>query len=187
MTNGARGNAEVDWRDAHGVRHTLLVPPRGKYLPDGRAGVDVSRRTPVRLPLAVAVAVRRTPDGRLWALQEWRVSGAVELHFARWTGSPTRVTQVADGRLTGVVTYHGAPVFGTSPTTGGAKLRVAAYVDALEGTALTRLLGVYPRSPDGSFSVFLRPEWQAPRYRVTVYGQNRGWAYAPDAFVEVGP
>src|SRR3982751_931386 len=76
ITNGARaptlgvdshGNAEIGWRDTRGLRHTLLVPPRGRVLPGGHAGRDVSRRVGLKLPLARVV--RRTPDGRLWALQ----------------------------------------------------------------------------------------------------------------------
>ena len=178
-----RGNAQVTWRDRRGS-HTLLVPAVGRVLPGGRSGPDVSRRAATAVPLALTV--RQTPDGRLWALQQWRGStGALELHLARWKGLPTKVTaEVSGERLTGRVTFHGSGVSGYSPTTAGRRLRVAAYVDAQQASTWKRLVGVFPRA-DGSFSLFLHPAWQAPRYRVTVYGKNVGWTFMPDAAVEV--
>jgi hypothetical protein len=183
-----RGNAEVRWRDTRGRRRTLLIPRHGKVLPGGHiVGRDVSRRQATS-SVALAVAVRRTPDGRLWALQQWQVvvGGPVELRFARWSGESTSLSaELAEGRLIGTATYHGKPLFGFSPTTAGKRVRVLAYVDAQSGSSWRRLLGVFPRSPDGSFSVLLRPEWAAPAYRVTLRAPNLGWSYTPDARVIV--
>jgi hypothetical protein len=184
----ARGNAEVRWRDARGRMQTLLIPRQGKVLPGGHiVGRDVSRREATST-VPLAVAVRRTRDGRLWALQRWQVMprGPVELRFARWTDEPTLLSaEVEDGRLVGTATYHGRPLFGSWPTTAGKRVRVVAYVDAQAGSSWRRLLGVFPRSPDGSFSVLLRSEWAAPAYRVTLRAPNLGWAYTPDARVVV--
>jgi hypothetical protein len=183
-----RGNAEVRWHDARGRLHTLLVPHRGSVLPGGRiVGRDVSRQqTASRVSLAVVV--RRTPDGRLWALQRWQVvaGGPVGLRFARWSGEATVVSaEVTEGRLVGMAMYHGRPLFGVSPTTAGKRVRVLAYIDAQSGSSWTRLLGVFPRSPDAAFSLLLRPEWAAPAYRVTLRAPNLGWAYTPDTRIVV--
>ena len=179
----ARGNAEARWRDARGTMHSLLIPRRGQVLPGGHiVGRDISRPDgTTSLPLAVTV--RRTPDGRLWALQRWQIlpGRPVELRFARWTGEPTIVSaEVADGRLVGSATYHRQPLFGLSPTPEGKRVRVAAFVDAEAGDSWRRLLGVFPRAPDGSFALLFRPEWTAPTYRVTLRAPNLGWAYLPD-------
>ena len=188
----ARGNAEVSWKDSSGARKYLLIPPRGRVLPGGRLpGRDVSKAT-----RAVAVPfkklLRRTPDGRFWALQAWQVvkGGPIDLRFSRWRGEPTEVTAETeccrnDGEtLSGVATFHGQPLFGSSPTTAGKQVRIFAYVDCdscLGGNGWQRLVGVPPRSPDGSFSLFVRPDWLAERYRVVLAGPNLGATYAPDA------
>ena len=67
----AKGNGEVSWT-AGGERRFVFVPPTGKVYPGRRlAAPDVSRRsTAVALPFKRVL--RRTPDGRLWALQTWR-------------------------------------------------------------------------------------------------------------------
>ena len=67
----AAGNAEVSW-SAGGRRQFVLVPPRGQVYPGRRlAGRDVSKAASgVALPFGRAL--RRTQDGRLWALQAWR-------------------------------------------------------------------------------------------------------------------
>ncbi len=191
----ARGYAEVSWRDARGLRQTVLVPPRGRLLPGGRlSGRDVSR--PVVLALPMKVMVRRTPDGRLWALQRWRVQPArpEELHFSRWRGAPTRVEAgfvccPADPLLEGRVSFAGRPVFGFSPTPEGKRIRLIAYVDcflcAVNLSGWGRMLGVFLRPPDGSFSLLMRPRWEAERYRVTVAGPNIGTTLAPDARTEI--
>jgi len=192
----ARGFAEVSWRDARGVRRTVLVPPRGRLLPGGRlSGRDVSR--PVALGLPMKIVVRRTPDGRLWALQRWRVQPGrpEELHFSRWRGAPTRVDAqvvccVADRpRIEGRATFGGRPVFGYTSTPEGRRMRLIAHVDcfgcALNQSGWGRMLGVFLRPPDGSFALLVRPPWEGDRYRVTVAGPNRGATLAPDARTEV--
>jgi hypothetical protein len=66
---------------------TLLIPRQGKVIPGGHiGGRDVSQRQATST-VPLAVAVRRTPAGRLWALQRWQVAprGPVELRFARWS------------------------------------------------------------------------------------------------------
>lgn len=186
----ARGYAQISWTQ-DGARRTLLVPPSGRYLPGGRIeGRDVSR--PAAVPgLPFARVVRRTPDGRLWALQAWRVQagGPVELRFARWQGMPTALTgEVVRGRLAGRATFAGKGVYGTSPTTAGTPIRHFAFVDCdrCPGTrGWERLLGVELRGPRGTYAVTLFPKRRGVRYRVTVAGPNRGWAYAPDATVVV--
>ena len=192
----ARGYAEVSWRDARGVRRTVLVPPRGRLLPGGRiSGRDVSR--PFALALPMKVVVRRTPDGRLWALQRWRVQPGKpeELHFARWRGAPTTVRAgivccTADQpRIEGQVSFAGRPVFGSSPTPEGRRIRLIAYVDCyrcgLNDAGWGRMLGVFLRPPDGSFSLLVRPPWEGDRYRITAAGPNIGTTLAPDARIEV--
>src|SRR3954447_1064191 len=92
----AQGNAEVSWSSG-GSRQYLLVPPTGRFLPGRRlSGPDVSRAT-TAVSLPYRRGLRRTPDGRLWALQTWRVafSKAVELRFSRWHGAPTQITLAA--------------------------------------------------------------------------------------------
>lgn len=182
------------WRDARGVRRTLLVPPRGKLLPGGRlSGRDVSR--PVALVLPMKVVVRRTPDGRVWALQRWRVQPGrpEELHLSRWRGAPTRLTAVAfccrgeSETLEGAASFAGRPVFGLSPTPEGKRLRAVVYVDSFACPAAPspsgwqRAIGLFPRAPDGSFSLLVRPSWLGTRYRLTLAGPNRGETLAPDA------
>jgi hypothetical protein len=193
----ARGYAEVSWRDARGVRRTLLVPPRGLVLPGGRiSGRDVSR--PIGLPLPMKVVVRRTPDGRLWALQRWTVvpGRPAELHLSRWRGAPTSLTATAvccrlDGEtLQGTASFAGRPVYGFSPTPGGKRLRAVVYVDCFacplaSGGGWARMLGVFPRAPAGSFSLFVRPAWVGTRYRLTIAGPNRGTTLAPDARIVI--
>jgi hypothetical protein len=186
----AKGNALVTWTQS-GARRTLLIPPSGRYLPGGRlSGPDVSKPAAAN-GLAYARLVRRTPDGRLWALQAWRVhpGGPAELRFARWQGEPTSVlAELAAAKLTGTATYAGKGVFGTSPTTAGTQIRHFAYVDCdrCPGSAgWSRMLSVPLTGPRGSYAVTLFPKRRGSRYRVSVTGPNRGWAYAPDATVVV--
>lgn len=186
----SRGYAEIRWTQ-NGARRTLLVPPSGRYLPGGHiSGPDVSR--PATVPgLPWARVVRRTPDGRLWALQAWRVQGGgpVELRFARWQGEPTSVVgEVAANRLAGRATFASKGVYGTSPTTAGTQIRHFALVDCdrCPGTGgWSRLLSVSLAGPRGSYALTLFPKRRGVRYRVSVTGPNRGWTYAPDATVVV--
>jgi hypothetical protein len=186
----ARGNAEVSWV-ANGARTTLLVPPRGRVLPGGRlSGADVSRRASRDL-VPMARVVRRTPDGYLWALQEWTQerSGPPELRLARWKGAPMKLTlTVSEGALSGRVTFAGRPVFGFTTTPTGRRVRINVYLDCAGCPGARggwkRMLGIAPRS-DGTFRASIRPEWTGRSYRATVAGPNRGAVRAPDARVVV--
>jgi hypothetical protein len=181
-----RGNAEVSWV-ANGVRKTLLAPASGRVLPGGRlSGADVSRSAR-RDVVPMARVVRRTPDGYLWALQEWasKPGSPPELRLARWRGAPTKLTLAVSGdRLVGRATFGGRPVSGFTTSPAGRRLRINVYLDcagcAGAGSGWKRMLGVAPRA-DGSFSASIRPEWSGTRYRATVAGPNRGAARAPDA------
>lgn len=193
----ARGNAEVSWTAA-GKRRYLLIPARGRVLPGRRlSGRDVSRAyTGIKLPFQQVL--RRTRNGRLWALQAWRLgSGGVQLRFSRWTGAPMEVhlsLTPLGNRLVGHAIFHGRPVAGFTRSPAGRRLRIFAYFDCFGCPAAPpgqwgRMLGVTPRD-DGTFSVSLRPEWLGVRYRVTVMGPNPGLMYAPDGGAEaatVGP
>ena len=111
------------------------------------------------------------------------------MHLARWRGEPPSVTAAFGGeRIAGSVSFHGAGMYGRSPTPDGKLLRVAAYVDCFECSGSPgwgRMLAVFPSAPDGAFAVLLRPTWQASLYRVTVYGKNSGTTLAPDTRVMV--
>lgn len=187
----ARGAAEVSWTEG-GVRKTLLVPPSGPYLPGGRIlSADVSAPAS-KAGIAQAVVVRKTPDGRLWALQRTplRPDGSTALRLARWKGDPTKLeASLTDERISGSATFAGRGVYGTSPTTAGTAVTHFAWVDCWRcggADGWKRLLGVRLRGPKGTFALALRPAWRASRYRVTVLGPNRGTDYAPDAVVVVG-
>lgn len=187
----AKGNAEVSWTEG-GVRKTMWVPRTGRYLPGGRiTGPDVSKPA-AGVALPGLKVLRRTPDGRLWALQAWRVqaNGPVELRLARWKGEPTSVeAAVENGRLTGRATFAGKGVYGTSATTAGTQIRHYALVDCRGcGTSgWKRLLGVRLEGPRGTFALALGPGRRGTAYRVSVAGPNRGWTFAPDAVVTVTP
>jgi hypothetical protein len=184
----ARGNAEVSWSSG-GTRRTMLIPATGLYLPGGRITTkDVSR--PTTIPgLPFARVTRRGPDGRLYALQTWRVepNGPVELHFSRWKGAPTTVALTAEPasgseRLVGRAQFQGKPVAGFSRTNSGIRYRIFAFLDcaACPGPAWRRLSGVAPRA-DGTFRLLLKQKDVGKRYRVTIAGPNLGSTLAPDA------
>jgi hypothetical protein len=188
----ARGAVEVSWTEG-GVRKTLLVPPSGRYLPGGRIlSADVSSPAS-KAGIAQAVVVRKTPDGRLWALQRTplRPDGSTALRLARWKGDATELMAALEGeRISGTATFAGRGVYGTSPTTAGTAVTHFAFVDCwrCEGAGgWKRLLGVRLRGPNGTFASALRPAWRSSRYRVTVLGPNRGADYAPDAVVVIKP
>jgi hypothetical protein len=176
------GNAQVTFTSG-GRADTVTVPARGQLVHGGSIGADVSRKaSPARLPFAVVV--RRTPDGRLWALQAMQVKpgGPVDLHLARWTGAPTELAlTVGDGELLGRATFHGRGVSGTSYTLEGKHPKVYVYLDYRTARTWKRMLGVAPK-PDGRFAILLRPAWQAATsYRATMPGPNIGSTFAPDA------
>lgn len=192
---GPGGVAQVTWRTTAGTVRTAVILKRGEVRWGRRiAGTDVSRPAlDVSLPLAVSV--RRTPDGRLWALQEWRRlrNGDRELHFSRWRGAPTRLTIRAvcckwrSERIRGTASFHGRPVHGFSATRGGVPLDRFGrnvYVDALQGGSWTRIVGVLTKRPNGWYRVWIRPEWRGARYRGTIRGPNLGWTLAPNARAE---
>jgi hypothetical protein len=181
----ARGNAEVSWTSA-GVRRYLLVPPTGRVFPGRRlSGRDVSvATTAVSLPFRRVL--RRTSDGRLWALQTWRLrpGGPVELRFARWRGAPPRVSAEARPQfqgelLTGSATFAGRPVPLYSPTPEGKRIRSYAYIDRWNGTGWSRVAGAATRA-NGTFRLFIAARSLAPRYRAVLPGPNIGATLAPD-------
>ena len=182
----ASGNAEVSWT-AGGVRRYLLVPPTGRVYPDRRlSGTDVSRSSSAAA-IPFRRVLRRTPDGRLWALQTWRArpDGPVELRFSRWRGKPPEVTLAsapASGGelLTGRATFAGRAVPLFSPTPEGKRLRSYAYLDRLVGSGWRRIGGVATRA-DGSFRRLVGASELGSRYRAVVPGPNIGTTLAPDA------
>src|SRR5262249_9682263 len=148
-----------------------VVPLHGQLFHGGSIGPDVSRPAGPLVPFPLAV--RRTPDGTLWALQA--LDG--ELHLARWKGEPTKLTLASDGtRVTGSASFHGKPVTGTTFTLEGKHPRIYVYLDCMGCPAAKpgqwgRMIGVAPHA-DGSFAVRLRPEWVGSHYRATVAGPN---------------
>ncbi len=179
----AKGTAEVRFTSG-GRLDTVIVPARGQLYHGGSlSGPDVSK--PVRFPkLPRAVVVKRTPDGRLWALQRMRLrpGAPLDLHLARWRGEPTKIELQVDGLfLEGRATFNRKGVSGRSYTLEGKRPRIYVYLDYYAGGAWRRMLGVAPR-PDGGFAVTLRPQWQGARgYRATMIGPNIGLSFAPDA------
>jgi hypothetical protein len=182
----ARGNAEVSWT-AGGVRRYVFVPPTGRVYPGRRlAARDVSRSS-TAVALAFRRVLRRTPDGRLWALQTWRVrpGGPVELRFSRWRGAPPKVTLAAEQRfegdlLTGRATFAGRAVPLYSPTPEGKRIRSFVYVDRATTSGWSRVSGVSTQA-DGSFRLYVPPQSLGLRYRALLPGPNIGTTLAPDA------
>jgi hypothetical protein len=188
----AQGNAEVSWI-ARGTRRYVLVPPTGKVYPGRKlTGPDVSRAdSSVGLPYQRVL--RRTPDGRLWALQAWRPTAGApeELRFSRWRGAAPAVTleteQRFDGeRLTGRATFGGKPVPLFSPTPEGKRIRSYAYVQRRAGGGWGPVAGAATKA-NGSFQLFVPKEKLAAQYRALVLGPNIGATLAPDAVSPVVP
>lgn len=179
----AKGTAEVTFT-SHGKADVVIVPARGQLYHGGSlSGPDVSKKT--RVPgLPNAVVVKRTPDGRLWALQHFQTKpGApIDLHLARWSGEPTKLAlEVEDGRLVGRATYHGRGVSGTSYTLEGKRPRIYVYLDCFAGGTWRRMIGVAPKA-DGTFAAFIKPTCQsANRFRASLLGPNIGTTFAPNA------
>jgi hypothetical protein len=181
----SNGTAVVTWVQG-GARQAVTVPAHGQLFHGGSLSHDVSRPAG-KGGIANPLVVRRTPDGRTWALQAWPETpgGPVDLHLARWKGAPTKLTLAYDGsNLNGRATFQGKPVTGRSPTLEGKQLRIYVYLDCTgcpgSGAGWKRMLGVAPKA-DGSFSAFVRPEWKGKRYRALVAGPNLGVTFAPDA------
>jgi hypothetical protein len=186
----AQGNAEVSWSTG-GAHDSVLIPPTGQYFHGSLPGADVSRPTSAAV-IPYRVALRRTPDGRFWALQAWQTSpkGPLELRFSRWTGKPTEITLALEpkGRyevLTGRATFHGRPVTGSYLTNAGVPIALAAALDcfgcpAAGGSGWFRFNGVKTRG-DGTFGSGLQAAWMGKRYRATIVGPNLGTTLAPDA------
>jgi hypothetical protein len=181
----ARGNAEISWTAA-GVRRYLLVPATGRVLPGRRlAGRDVSVSTTAAV-LPFRRVLRRTPDGRLWALQAWRLrsGGPVELRFSRWRGAIPQVTletlpQYEGELLSGDASLAGRPVPLFSPTPEGKRIRSYVYLDRWTGRGWSRLAGVATRT-NGTFRFFVAGTALAPRYRAILPGPNIRTTLAPD-------
>lgn len=188
----ASGNAEVSWTTG-GVRRYVFVPPTGRVYPGRRlTSADVSRRsTAVGLPFRRVL--RRTPDGRLWALQTWRVQrgGPVELRFSRWRGSPPKLTMASKPRFAGELvsgraTFAGRPVPLDSPTPEGKRVRSYAYVDRMTTSGWSRIAGAATRA-DGSFRIFVPAAKLGSRYRAVLPGPNIGASLAPDTASAIVP
>ena len=180
------GNAEVSW-SASGVRRYLLVPPEGRVYPGRRLSANDVSRSSTAVSIPFRRVLRRTPDGRFWALQAWRVrpDGPVELRFSRWRGGLPRVTLQAEPRfngelLSGRATLAGRAIPLFSPTPEEKRVRSYAYLERLVGGAWRRL-GATATSANGSFRRFVRASEVGSRYRAVVAGPNIGATLAPDA------
>jgi hypothetical protein len=188
------GFAEVDWTTNSGDRRSLLISPGGSLTYGGRLpGYDVSEPAAVSLPFAIAV--KRTPDGALWALQAWRrlARGPLELRFSRWRGIPTLLTLHAvccrwgGENVQGQASFQGRPIFGSRSTAQGAPLDPFGrnvYLDSYRGGQWTRMMGILTHRRTGFFSLWIRRYWAGSRYRGVISGPNWGWTLAPDAAAE---
>jgi hypothetical protein len=184
----AAGNAEISWSQG-GARRYVYVPARGRFLPGRRlSGADVSRpATDLRLPYQEVL--RRTPDGRRWALQSWRVAfaPAVELRFSRWRGAPTAITLEATPSrsteiLRGRATFAGRPVTGYSPTNAGTPILLSAFFDCAGcGAVGWARFGAKRTAANGTFALTVPLPRRGKTYRVSIAGPNRGATLAPDA------
>jgi hypothetical protein len=176
------GSAGITWR-AGGQTSSFVVPTSGQGY-HGTVAADVSK--PVSLALPMAIAVRRAPNGTLYALQLVKVgSRPASLDLSRWKGPPTAITlAIAGDHLIGTVTFAGKPVSGSSPTLAGRSSRVYVDIECLGcpgATTTWQLIVGVPPKPDGTFRVYLRQSWVGSKYRATVQGPNIGGQLAPDA------
>jgi hypothetical protein len=190
VANGARspvlrvnrgGTAEVRWETPAGKRRYGIIRPGGFCLDRGArmSGRDVSQRAS-RVAIPFPRVVKRTPDGRLWALQAWRrrPDGPRELRFSRWTGQPPRLTARTTcchrnrRVLRGRVIYHRRPV-----------AQAIVYIDCFAcATRPRRWTRIAERrtGQSGRFELIIRPKWRGESYRATLLGPNFGWVRAPD-------
>jgi hypothetical protein len=191
----AAGNAEVSWTQADGSHRTLTIDRSGAmHYGSSGVGADVSHPAgAVEVPFAVVV--RQTPDGSYYALQAWqRLDGhPVELRFSRWQGDPTRLTLQAacckwgGENIKGYATFHGKPIFGFHATPKGAPLDPYGrnvYLDTFRAGHWERMMGILTHSPNGFYSLWIRPVWAGTQYRGAISGPNWGWTLGPDALAE---
>ena len=188
----ANGVATVFWRTRSGALRTAVVGRRGKITWGKTAsGRDVSRPTSdVRIPMKKVL--RKTPDDRFWALQDWRrlKTGPRELRLSRWRGKPTLLelwtycckwrSEVVRGRAT----YHGKPIVGYHSTPQGVPLDGLGrnvYIDSMRGGRWMRLMGILTRKPEGRFGLWIRKGWRGSSYRGRIVGPNWGRMLGPDA------
>jgi hypothetical protein len=182
----AQGNAEVSWT-AGGERRYVFVPPTGKVYPGRKLTAPDVSRADSSVALPYKRVLRRTPDGKLWALQAWRpAAGApVDLRFSRWRGAAPLVTLTAeprfDGeRVTGRATFAGKAVPLFSPTPEGKRIRSYAYLERETAAGWGPVAGVATKA-NGSFQLFVPAGKLGTRYRAIVPGPNIGTTLAPDA------
>jgi hypothetical protein len=141
-------------------------------------GRDASAPTAaVKIPFKRVL--RRTPDGRFWALQMWRTraNGGVELRFSRWRGAPTKLTaQITTtddtATIVGYAAFHGQPIVGAP-----------VYVDCsgCSNRARWTRIGSTKTQGDGDYTFVVPPGSRDARYRTSVIGPNIGAILAPDA------
>ena len=169
-----------------------------KVAPNGR--VTYGRRAPGRdvsspsaaVSIPFAVALRRTPNGRFWALQAWQriKGGQVELRLSRWRGAPTRLavwahcckwrSEIVRGRAT----FHGRPIYGFRSTPTGVPLDGLGrnvYIDSWRAGGWVRAMGILTHRPTGRFGLWIRPYWRGSAYRARIVGPNWGRTLGPDA------
>jgi hypothetical protein len=191
----AAGNAEVSWTAPDGSHRTLTIDRDGAMRYGGAGvGADVSHpASAVEIPWAIVV--RQAPDGSYYALQAWQrlVGHPVELRFSRWQGDPTKLTLDAacckwgGENIKGYATFHGKPIFGYHATPKGAPLDPYGrnvYLDTFRDGKWERMMGILTHSPNGFYSLWIRPVWAGTLYRGTISGPNWGWTLGPDALAQ---
>lgn len=190
---GANGSAEVGWTDKSGNRQRLLIPMRGLVLPGGKiTGKNVATKTR-KWKLPFKPILRKGPKNFFYAVQRWRPKpgGPLEIRFARWKGRPTQLALEAafNGTresLSGSVVFRGKPVFGTSPTPAGKKLKIFVLLDCFDcarasgGTGWGRIAGKALKSKDGTYALNLLTANEGSKYRAQIAGPNRGLHLGPD-------
>ncbi|MEZ5098979.1 MAG: hypothetical protein R3C15_04085 [Thermoleophilia bacterium] len=195
----ADGTAEVGWK-ARGARQTMTIPLTGRVRPGGTIAQDASTAGAATIPFKRVV--RTGPNGLTYALQAWRTrkGGPLELRFSRWQGEPpatlelaaTCCTSTGQQRLEGRALFRGKPLFGSSPTTAGTRIRIFVGLECLgcsagKAGAFTRMASVAPARPRGAFALLVRPQWEGTLYRATMAGPNRATTYAPDVLTVAAP